>query len=197
MKIYFILFLFQVLSQGLLIFAYDDTSQDFLETLDASCIASRVPAPDINNGYVIKYDRKSFKDISYVIALYACDDNFEFEGNTSNVVYCSKDNWIGNLPKCKGTEDYNDYEEDDEDDEPSKNENYDSSESENNLVYQNEKNDLYENSEQERQTVIQSEGDDISNVINIEVAEEASVFEKKPIECPSNHECEHNCISAF
>jgi hypothetical protein len=36
----------------------------------------------------------------FLVAFYECDEDFELENLERDRLYCSKESWIGNVPKC-------------------------------------------------------------------------------------------------
>ncbi|XP_061395029.1 fibrillin-1-like, partial [Musca vetustissima] len=97
-------------------------------TLDMSCVQAKVKAPEIRHGIVQKYERRRKGDRIFLAALYACNDNFEFEDPDMTTLYCSNQAWVGDLPTCIPLSEYDEeeglyeYEEGDEEDEEDVNE---------------------------------------------------------------------------
>ncbi|XP_058980408.1 latent-transforming growth factor beta-binding protein 4 isoform X2 [Musca domestica] len=91
-------------------------------TLDMSCVQAKVKAPEIRHGIVQKYERRRKGDRVFLAALYACNDNFDFEDPDMTTLYCSNRAWVGDLPTCIPLSEYDDeeglyeYEEGDEED---------------------------------------------------------------------------------
>lgn len=87
-----------------------------LHKLDTSCFHSTIdpkPAPSIPNALPPKYLRRTKKRKdnlrrnlknkhapAYLVAVYTCEENFEFEDLQKQVMFCSKKKWIKELPKC-------------------------------------------------------------------------------------------------
>lgn len=94
-------------------------------TLDMTCVQAKVKAPEIRHGFVQKYDRRRRVDKVFLVALYSCNDNFEFEDSEIHTLYCSERKWVGELPVCISVseyaegegDEYEDYETVEEDDE--------------------------------------------------------------------------------
>ena len=85
-----------------------------------------IQAPEIENGYVVKYNRSVNLYLNrickrliflfvfaanrrkkgnhvFLVAFYECDDDFQIENPESDRLYCSKKQWIGEHPVCFST----------------------------------------------------------------------------------------------
>ncbi|KAL7732539.1 hypothetical protein ACLKA6_019174 [Drosophila palustris] len=86
-----------------------------LPKLDLSCIQAKVQAPEISHGIVSKYERRRHGNKVFLVAYYACRDNYDLERTQVNALYCSANKWVGELPTCLPRVEYdnddNDYEE--------------------------------------------------------------------------------------
>jgi len=77
---------------------------DFAGELHLSCMSrGLVRAPNIDNGYVAKYNRRKKNDSIFLVAYYECDDNFELDDTNYDRLYCSKEAWVGEHPVCMST----------------------------------------------------------------------------------------------
>uniref|UniRef100_W8AS46 Fibrillin-2 n=1 Tax=Ceratitis capitata TaxID=7213 RepID=W8AS46_CERCA len=90
-------------------------SAEMAAKLDMSCVQAKVAAPDVRHGYVKKYDRRRKGEHIFLVALYACNDNFELEDAEIATLYCSQRKWVGELPTCVALGEYTDADEDDYD----------------------------------------------------------------------------------
>lgn len=165
--------------------------EEFLDILDMTCVSMRVAAPDIKNGYVVKYDRQTVEEKTFVTALYSCDDNYDFEDINVNSVYCSKGNWIGALPECEGHDtNYDDYEENDN----QSVESYDSKENkvsnDSQFASTNEHNQIEVDAKNETQNAIDNT---LSNHISAKDGYESYIHEDLPEQCPADNNCDHSC----
>ncbi|XP_073842985.1 uncharacterized protein isoform X2 [Musca autumnalis] len=98
-------------------------SQALASTLDMSCVQAKVKAPEIRHGIVQKYERRRKGERVFLAALYACNDNYDFEDPDMTTLYCSNRAWVGDLPTCIALSEYEEeedagyeYEEGDEED---------------------------------------------------------------------------------
>nr|XP_036215004.1 fibrillin-1 isoform X2 [Bactrocera oleae] len=100
-------------------------SAEMAASLDMSCVQAKITAPDIRHGFVQNYDRRRKDEHVFLVALYACNDNFELEDADITTLYCSQRKWVGELPTCVALgeytdadeEEYDEYEAVDDDDE--------------------------------------------------------------------------------
>ncbi|XP_053687239.1 uncharacterized protein LOC128736776 [Sabethes cyaneus] len=101
-------------------------SSTFAAQLDLSCMAQGlIHAPEIDNGYVVKYNRRKKDDHIFLVAFYECDDHYELQPAETDRLFCSGKQWIGTKPSCisnrpEGEEDDEedeDYDEEDEEEE--------------------------------------------------------------------------------
>ncbi|XP_022219640.2 uncharacterized protein LOC111072223 [Drosophila obscura] len=69
-------------------------------TLDVSCIEAKVMAPEISHGAVIKYARRRSGEKIFLVAYFACNENYEFESLDNIFMYCREKQWVGELPTC-------------------------------------------------------------------------------------------------
>lgn len=86
--------------------------------LDLSCMAQGlIHAPEIDNGYVVKYNRRRKDDHIFLVAFYECDDYYELQPPDTDRLFCSGKQWIGKKPSCVSTrgEDEEDEEDEEED----------------------------------------------------------------------------------
>ncbi|XP_062710515.1 uncharacterized protein LOC109404745 isoform X2 [Aedes albopictus] len=86
--------------------------------LDLSCMAQGlIHAPEIDNGYVVKYNRRRKDDHIFLVAFYECDDYYELQPPDTDRLFCSGKQWIGKTPSCVSTrgEDEEDEEDEEED----------------------------------------------------------------------------------
>ncbi|XP_054732983.1 fibrillin-1 [Anastrepha obliqua] len=84
-------------------------------SLDMSCVQAKVKAPEIRHGFVQKYDRRRKDDHVFLVAFYACNDNFELEDAEIATLYCSQRRWVGELPTCMALGEYTDVDEEEYD----------------------------------------------------------------------------------
>ncbi|XP_036337585.1 fibrillin-1-like [Rhagoletis pomonella] len=90
-------------------------SADMAASLDMSCVQAKVKAPEIRHGFVEKYDRRRKGDHIFLVAFYACNDNFELEDAEIATLYCSQRKWVGELPTCVALGEYTDVDEEEYD----------------------------------------------------------------------------------
>lgn len=83
-------------------------------SLDMSCVQAKITAPDIRHGFVQNYDRRRKGEHVFLVALYACNDNFELEDADITTLYCSQRKWVGELPTCVALGEYTDADEEGE-----------------------------------------------------------------------------------
>ncbi|XP_062134383.1 uncharacterized protein LOC133844425 isoform X2 [Drosophila sulfurigaster albostrigata] len=91
--------------------------------LDLSCIQAKVEAPQISHGIVARYERKRRGEKVFLVAYYACNENYEFENTQNYALYCGAKQWVGDLPACYPRVEYTD--DDDENDDVGDNANDD------------------------------------------------------------------------
>ena len=88
--------------------AIEHVPEALFPLLDMSCMIGGITrAPEINNGRVLRYGRKSVTGKSdplitkyTLVALYQCHDGFEF-ATAHEKMYCSRRSWIGEAPRCE------------------------------------------------------------------------------------------------
>ncbi|KAL5282506.1 FBN2 family protein [Megaselia abdita] len=173
---------------------YGSKVDEFLEILDTTCVSLRVAAPDIQNGYVTKYDRQNINGTSFVIALYSCDDNYDFEDNTKNAMYCSKGDWIGAMPECEGHDtSYDDYEEND--DIPIENDDL----NEQRLPQDYDMTSFSYSEEVHQNDVIISNETQNTFILNNMASNQADVHYNESLkeQCPLNYNCDHICLVVY
>ncbi|XP_060658313.1 fibrillin-1 isoform X1 [Drosophila nasuta] len=84
--------------------------------LDLSCIQAKVEAPQISHGIVARYERKRRGEKVFLVAYYACNENYEFENTQNYALYCGAKQWVGDLPACYPRVEYTDDNEENDDD---------------------------------------------------------------------------------
>lgn len=89
-------------------------SAEMAASLDMTCVQAKITAPDIRHGFVQKYDRRRKGEHVFLVALYACNDNFELEDAEITTLYCSQRKWVGDLPNCVALGEYTDADEEGE-----------------------------------------------------------------------------------
>ncbi|XP_018783178.1 PREDICTED: fibrillin-1 isoform X2 [Bactrocera latifrons] len=90
-------------------------SAEMAASLDMTCVQAKITAPDIRHGFVQKYDRRRKGEHVFLVALYACNDNFELEDADITTLYCSQHKWVGDLPTCVALGEYTDADEEEYD----------------------------------------------------------------------------------
>lgn len=90
-------------------------SAEMAASLDMTCVQAKITAPDIRHGFVQKYDRRRKGEHVFLVALYACNDNFELEDAEITTLYCSQRKWVGDLPNCVALGEYTDADEEEYD----------------------------------------------------------------------------------
>ncbi|XP_011207387.2 fibrillin-1 isoform X3 [Bactrocera dorsalis] len=90
-------------------------SAEMAASLDMTCVQAKITAPDIRHGFVQKYDRRRKGEHVFLVALYACNDNFELEDADITTLYCSQRKWVGDLPTCVALGEYTDADEEEYD----------------------------------------------------------------------------------
>ncbi|BFF99792.1 uncharacterized protein DMAD_07613 [Drosophila madeirensis] len=83
--------------------------------LDMSCIEAKVMAPEISHGLVVKYERRRRGEKIFLVAYFACNENYEFESLENSAMYCHEKEWVGELPTCIPLVEYTDADLEDED----------------------------------------------------------------------------------
>ncbi|XP_038117535.1 multiple epidermal growth factor-like domains protein 6 isoform X3 [Culex quinquefasciatus] len=86
-----------------------------------------IHAPEIDNGYVVKYNRRRKDDQVFLVAFYECDDYYELQPAETDRLFCSGKKWVGTRPTCVSTRPAG---EEDEEDEEEEEEDYDEEEEE-------------------------------------------------------------------
>ncbi|XP_028901941.2 fibrillin-1 [Zeugodacus cucurbitae] len=86
-------------------------SADMAASLDMSCVQAKITAPNIRHGFVQTYDRRRKGEQVFLVAVYACNDNFELEDADITTLYCSQRKWVGDLPTCVALGEYTDADE--------------------------------------------------------------------------------------
>lgn len=89
---------------------------ELAQQLDFSCIQSKVQAPEISHGIVAKYERRRRGDKIFLVAYYACNDNYDFERTQVQALYCSASQWVGELPACLPRVEYPEGDDDEDND---------------------------------------------------------------------------------
>ncbi|XP_055688517.1 fibrillin-1 isoform X2 [Lutzomyia longipalpis] len=91
--------------------AVDD---DLASQLDLSCMGgqSAVKPPNIENAYVVKFNRRRKGDNIFLVAFYECEDYHELKDPHVDRMYCSRQAWVGTKPECVYVEDGEDGEDD-------------------------------------------------------------------------------------
>ncbi|XP_050333374.1 fibrillin-1 isoform X2 [Bactrocera neohumeralis] len=90
-------------------------SAEMAASLDMTCVQAKIIAPDIRHGFVQKYDRRRKGEHVFLVAVYACNDNFELEDADITTLYCSQRKWVGDLPTCVALGEYTDADEEEYD----------------------------------------------------------------------------------
>ncbi|KAH8339194.1 hypothetical protein KR074_006876 [Drosophila pseudoananassae] len=90
---------------------------NLVASLDMSCVESKVMPPQISHGHVTSFDRRRKGEKVFLVAYFSCNPNYEFELVEATMMFCSNQNWVGNLPTCLPLVDYPDSEGDGEFDE--------------------------------------------------------------------------------
>ncbi|XP_070064143.1 uncharacterized protein [Drosophila virilis] len=89
---------------------------ELAQQLDFSCIQSKVQAPEISHGIVAKYERRRRGDKIFLVAYYACNENYDFERIQVQALYCSASQWVGELPACLPRVEYPEGDDDEDND---------------------------------------------------------------------------------
>ncbi|XP_040151178.1 fibrillin-2-like [Anopheles arabiensis] len=106
-----------------------DLDPELAARLDLSCMAQGLlRAPEIDNGYVVKYNRRKKAGNIFLVAYYECDDYYELQPPEHDRLYCSGKKWIGKRPECistrTGSEDDEEGEDEEEEEEGEEEEDY-------------------------------------------------------------------------
>ncbi|XP_058122985.1 uncharacterized protein LOC131293979 [Anopheles ziemanni] len=81
-----------------------DIEPELAARLDLSCMSQGlIRAPEIDNGYVVKYNRRKKNGNIFLVAYYECDDYYELQPPELDRLYCSSKRWIGKRPECVST----------------------------------------------------------------------------------------------
>uniref|UniRef100_A0A182NIS0 Sushi domain-containing protein n=1 Tax=Anopheles dirus TaxID=7168 RepID=A0A182NIS0_9DIPT len=99
-----------------------DLDAELAARLDLSCMAhGLIRAPEIDNGYVVKYNRRKKNGNIFLVAHYECDDYYELQPPEHDRLYCSGRKWVGKRPECistrSGAEDDEEGDEEEEEEE--------------------------------------------------------------------------------
>ncbi|EDS32285.1 conserved hypothetical protein [Culex quinquefasciatus] len=95
-----------------------DVSSELAAQLDLSCMAQGlIHAPEIDNGYVVKYNRRRKDDQVFLVAFYECDDYYELQPAETDRLFCSGKKWVGTRPTCVSTRPAGEEDEEDEEEE--------------------------------------------------------------------------------
>uniref|UniRef100_A0A182LZQ9 Sushi domain-containing protein n=1 Tax=Anopheles culicifacies TaxID=139723 RepID=A0A182LZQ9_9DIPT len=95
-----------------------DLEPELAAVLDLSCMANGlIRAPEIDNGYVVKYNRRKKNGNIFLVAYYECDDYYELQIPEHDRLYCSRKKWIGKRPDCISTRSGSDDDEEGEEEE--------------------------------------------------------------------------------
>uniref|UniRef100_A0A6P4FNB6 Fibrillin-1 isoform X1 n=1 Tax=Drosophila rhopaloa TaxID=1041015 RepID=A0A6P4FNB6_DRORH len=78
---------------------------ELARTLDMSCSSAQISPPVISHGKVALIDRRRRGKKVFLVAFYACDEEYGFE-NTNNAMFCSNESWLGDLPTCLPQRDF-------------------------------------------------------------------------------------------
>ncbi|XP_037938996.1 fibrillin-2 [Teleopsis dalmanni] len=90
-------------------------SAQLAATLDMSCAQAKIKAPELQHGFVQKYDRRRKGEKVFLVAFYSCNDNFDFEDSSIKTLYCSERKWVGEIPVCVRLGEYNEEDEEEYD----------------------------------------------------------------------------------
>ncbi|ETN59950.1 hypothetical protein AND_008443 [Anopheles darlingi] len=95
-----------------------DIDSELAARLDLSCMThGLIRAPEIDSGYVVKYNRRKKDGNIFLVAYYECDDYYTLQPPEVDRLYCSGKEWIGRRPECISTRTDDDEEEGDEEEE--------------------------------------------------------------------------------
>lgn len=50
--------------------------------------------------FILTLFRAKKEDFKFLVAVYACDEDFYLENPQMNRLYCSQGSWVGNYPVC-------------------------------------------------------------------------------------------------
>ncbi|GAB0100994.1 EGF-like calcium-binding, conserved site [Sergentomyia squamirostris] len=89
---------------------------DLASRLDLSCMGGQGAAkpPNIENAYVVKFNRRRKGDKVFLVAFYDCEESYELKNPLVDRLYCSQQSWIGDKPQCIFVEDGENGEEEDD-----------------------------------------------------------------------------------
>lgn len=59
-----------------------------------------IRAPQINNGEVVRYTRRKKGTKFFLVSYYECDQGFELENTLVDRLFCSQEQWVGDMPHC-------------------------------------------------------------------------------------------------
>lgn len=68
--------------------------------LDMSCVEAKVVPPEINHGRVALFERRRRGEKVFLVAYFACNENYKFEAADATAMYCSSRKWVGEIPTC-------------------------------------------------------------------------------------------------
>lgn len=78
-----------------------DITDEYAEALDMSCLEDGlIRAPQIQNGEIVQYTRRKKGPNLFLVAFYECDNGFELENSLVDRLYCSQEQWVGDIPHC-------------------------------------------------------------------------------------------------
>ncbi|XP_070136188.1 uncharacterized protein [Drosophila bipectinata] len=83
---------------------------NLVASLDMSCVEAKVMPPQISHGRVTSFDRRRKGEKVFLVAYFSCNPNYEFEQVEATMMFCSNQNWVGNIPTCLPLVDYPDGE---------------------------------------------------------------------------------------
>lgn len=81
----------------------EDTTvtSEYAKQLDLSCMGTTiVKAPNIENAYILKYNRRKKDGHIFLTVFYECEEEYELESPEKDRLHCSKENWVGEHPVC-------------------------------------------------------------------------------------------------
>lgn len=55
--------------------------------------------------YIFFFYRRRKGEKIFLVAFYECDEDYELENLEQDRLYCSKERWVGNTPKCMAIND--------------------------------------------------------------------------------------------
>lgn len=68
----------------------------------ASCVSSHIK---LLNDLSYRISRRRKGEKLFLVAFYECDEDFELENLEQDRVYCSREKWVGDTPKCNPVHD--------------------------------------------------------------------------------------------